>query len=406
MSWLAGFMVAAGIGVVQAEDWPNYRGSNYDGISLEQGWSVDWPSDGPEVLWRAKVGTGFSSFSVADGRVYTMGNSGKSTNQDSVYCFDAVTGRELWRYTYDQKLDPKYYEGGPSATPTVAGGRVYTVSKTGRLLCLGAADGTLIWEKFVPGLVEEKEGKEPKMPTWGYSGSVLVVGDRLYLNVGTYGVALDLEGNLVWSTGSEASGYSTHVPVEMGGRKQLVVFAAEEVASVDPADGKRLWSHKWKTSYDVNAADPIVRGSDVFVSSGYGTGGALVRVKGGQAEQVWFGKDIMRNHHNNCVLVGDYLYGFDGDKDSDLKCVDFATGEVKWSHNGLGKGALMVADGKLVINSEMGELVIAAADPSGFKVLAQAQILGKKCWSAPVLANGRVYMRNDGGDVACVDLTK
>lgn len=382
---------------LQALDFPHWRGPDYNGISKETGWSATWSGAGPKVLWKASVGMGFSSFSVSQGRVFTMGNVDKT--KDVVYAFDAATGKELWRYTYDHPIDAKYYEGGTSATPTVAGDRVYTVSKRGHVFCLEAATGKMLWGRNVA------EELGAKMPEWGFAGSVLVQGERLFVNIGKYGAALDKSGKVLWSTGTEAAGYSTHVPFTQAGKPALAVFAAKEVAGLDPATGKVLWSHPWKTSYDVNASDPIIEGDLVFISSGYKAGASVIRIGGAAPVEVWKSKDAMRNHHNNCVLIDGHLYGFDDDNNSNLKCVELRTGTVKWSQKGLGKGALMAADGKLIINSEMGELVIAAADPAAYKELARAQVVGKKCWTAPVLAHGRVYVRNEKGDVVCVDVS-
>lgn len=404
--------VALGLGLAsvlltaQALDWPIYRGPQHNGISQETGWSSDWPAEGPKVLWRARTGIGFSSFSVANGRVYTLGNAGKAANQDSVYCFDAVSGQELWRHTYDEKLEPKYYDGGPSATPTVHDNRVYTLSKTGRMLCLAADTGKVLWDVFAPEAVKAKTGEEAAMPTWGFSSSVLPLNDRLYVNVGTYGSAFDLNGKLIWTTGSVASGYSSFVPFTMQGKHLLAVFGMKAVAAVDPDTGTVEWTSPWETQYDVNAADPIIQGNEVFISSGYGTGASVIRITDRKPQEVWRSKTAMRNQHNTCILIDGFLYGFDGDNNSDFKCLEFATGKERWSHKGLGKGALTAADGKLIINSEQGELVIAKATPTAYEEIARAQILGKKCWSAPVLANGRIYLRNEKGDVACVDVSR
>ena len=383
-------------------DWPNWRGPDHNGISKETGWSTDWPADGPKVLWRAKVGIGFSSLAVAQGRVYTLGNAGRGANQDSVFCFDAATGKEIWRHTYSEKLDPKYYEGGTSATPTVDGDRVYTLSKSGQLHCLNTSDGKVVWSKALPEAVREKAGKPAEQPTWGFAGSVLALGDRIYVNVGTFGTALDQQGQVVWCTGPEPAGYSSFVPFEIQGKEALAVFGEAAVAAVDPATGKTLWSYPWKTPNDVNAADPIISGDLVFISSGYNRGAAVLRIQDSQAAPLWENK-AMRNHFNSCVLIDRHLYGVD---ENELKCLELETGRVKWTERSVGKGSLMAADGRLIVLSDKGELLVAPADPAGFKPVARAQILGGKCWSAPVLANGRIHARNAAGDVVCLDVSR
>jgi outer membrane protein assembly factor BamB len=391
-------LASCAVAVLQtsAMDWYRYRGPDLNGISQETGWSTRWPAAGPKELWRAKVGVGFTSIAVADGRAYTMGNQ---NDRDTVYCFDAATGREIWKHTYDCKLDPKYYEGGPGGTPTVDGDRVYTLSKFGHLFSLNAENGQVVWTRP---LVEELD---VKVPTWGFSTSVLVDGDVLFLNVGSHGLALDkATGKTRWLSGTSEAGYATPVPFTIGGQKALAIFAARSLVAVDPANGNELWSHPWRTSYDVNAADPIIHGDSIFISSGYNRGAALLRIDGGKPQVVWENRS-MRNQHNNSVLLDGALYGFDGDSNSDLKSVDLKTGKVNWSERGLGKGSLMAADGKLIILSERGELVIADADPTAFRPLVRAQVLGGRCWTQPVLSHGRIYCRNAAGDLVCVDVS-
>lgn len=377
----------------RAADWPCFRGPDHNGISKETGWSVNWPAGGPKILWKAKVGIGFASLVVSAGRVYTTGNA-KDT--DTVFCFDANTGAEVWNYSYPAKLDPKYYEGGPSATPTVDGDRVFTLSKQGVVHGLDAAKGTLIWSK---NLMEELKAK---MPTWGFASSVLIDGDLAIVNVGALGTALDkATGKVVWSSGDNEAGYATAVPLEAGGRRAVALAIKEDVVALGVKDGKELWRFPWKTSYDVNAADPVFDGSKVFISSGYNHGGGLFDVSAQPVKKIWENKN-MRNQFNSSIFWQGHIYGVD---DNQLRCLAFDTGDVKWTEKSVGKGSLMLADGKLIVLSEKGELMVAEASAAAFKPISRAQVLGGKCWTTPVLANGKIYCRNAAGDVAAVDVS-
>ncbi|TKJ37330.1 MAG: alcohol dehydrogenase [Planctomycetes bacterium B3_Pla] len=384
-------------GAADAADWPNYRGPDYNGITGETDWKSNWGDDGPKELWKKSIGIGFSSMAVTDGRVYAMGNTGKKGNTDIVFCFDAATGEEIWKHSYPCPLQPKYYEGGTLTTPTVDGGKVYTLSKMGSLFCLDAAKGTVIWQK------ELSKDMSNDLPTWHFSGSPLVVGEMLVLNIGDAGLALNKNtGATIWASGKGKCGYATPVPFVMGGQRGLAIFGKDSIIAVSPTDGKKLWQFKWKTKHDVNAADPVIYDKYVFISSGYGRGCALIEINADQATKVWESK-VMRNQFSSSTLYDGYLYGFD---EKELKCIAPQDGAEKWGDKSLGKGSLtMSADGRMIIMSDKGELVIAQANPQQFKVLARAKILPKgKCWTTPVLANGRIYARNAAGDLVCVDV--
>jgi len=363
-----------------------------NGISAEKGWQAQWPAEGPKRLWKASVGTGFSSFAVSGGRVYTMGNT---TNTDWLFCLEAGTGKTLWGHSYPGALDPKNFEGGPCATPTVSDGRVYTLSRKGELFCLDAAKGTVVWSKNL----NQELGLG--IPTWGCASSALVDGTMVVVNMGSAGVALDAKsGKVVWVSAKSTGAYATPVPFNIGTEHCLAILSRQSLVAVKAADGQQLWSYPWKTDYDVNAADPIVEGDKVFISAGYNHGGALVKVAGQTPEKVWENKNL-RNHFNSCVLWQGHLYGPD---DSGLRCVEFETGELKWTYKEFGKGSLVVVDGKLVALSDKGELIIAEAAPAAFKPISRAQVLKGKCWTAPVLSNGQIYCRNAVGDVVCLDV--
>jgi outer membrane protein assembly factor BamB len=388
-------------GVAAGLDWPRWRGPDHNGISKETGWSTSWPSEGPRRLWKAQVGVGFSSFAVAGQRAYTMGHR---DGKDVVWCFDTDTGRELWKYQYTAELDARLYEGGPNSTPTLDGDLLFTLGRHGQVFCLDASDGRVVWKTD---LMKDHRLTEPGQDWWGFSGSPLVEGDLVILNAGTHGMAFNKKtGKVAWSTGKSANGYASPVPFDAGGRRGVAVFAAKSLGAVDAKTGSELWALPWKTSYGINAADPIFSDGHVFVSSGYRTGGGLFKIDGAKLTEVWRSQE-MHNQMNPSLLLGGHLYGISGQNgySGDLRCVEFMTGKVKWKEPATGMGSVMAADGKLIVLSERGELIFAEAKPDAFKALARTQVLGGRCWTVPVLSHGRIFCRNAKGDCICLDVS-
>ena len=377
-----------------ADDWPRWRGPDCNGISKETGWSASWPQEGPKQLWKTSVGTGFSSVAVSNGRLYTLGNKGGT---ETLYCLDAGSGKEQWKYSYPCPMDPNLYEGGPNATPAVDGNTVYSFSRKGHVFALDAGTGKVLWSKNV----HDELGV--KIPEWGFSGSPLVEGKLLIINAGPAGLGLDRAGGqVVWSSGKESAGYSSPVPLTHGVARGVLLFSTKALSAVNAQTGRLLWRHPWPTSYGVNAADPVLIGDKIFISSGYNQGCALLRMNDKGVSVIWQNKNL-RNHFNSSVAIGDRIYGFD--ESPQLKCLELAAGNVGWTESGLGKGSLIGADGKLIVLGEKGELVIADASAAAFKPLARAQVLGGKCWTSPVLANGKIYCRNARGDLVCMDVS-
>jgi len=386
------------LSTADGEDWPVWRGPSKNGVSTEKNWQHNWPATGPAVLWKTNVGIGFSSVTVADGRLFTMGNS---NNQDTVTCLEAKTGKVLWTHSYDCPLEDRFFEGGPTSTPTVDGGQVYTLSRQGDLFCFDASSGKIIWSKNI------QQEAEVRVPGWGFSSSPVVHENKLILNVGESGIALDKSnGTVLWKSGAGEAGYMTPHTLKMGDRWFALIASGKFYHCVDLESGTVAWKHRWLTTNGCNAADPIVHGDHVFISSGYGRGAAVLSFNSTAAKVVWNNTE-MQNQLNSSVLVDGYLYGFDGNEGGEvqLKCMEFASGEVLWSHEGLGAGSLMVADNHLIILSETGELSVAPVSSKAFETTSTAKILDGKCWTVPVLSNGLIYCRNAAGELACVDVS-
>lgn len=375
-------------GAALAADWPQFRGPNRDGVSRETGLLKSWPAGGPKVLWKAPVGEGFSHVVVAGGRLFTLYGQGGS---EHAVAMDAASGKQIWKTAIDSKYKSDM-GNGPRSTPTVDAGMVYALSANGKLVALNAANGRKVWEKDL------EDEFDARLPGWGASTSPLVEGNLLLVDVGGSGgkslMAFDKKtGKTVWSSQNDKAGYSAPIAVTVGGVRQVVFFTATSVVSVAPATGKLFWRIPWRTDWDVNAAAPIFVAPDkLFISSGYGVGAALYKLKGGSPpEEIWKSRG-MKNQFSSSVLWKGTIYGFD---DATFKAIDAATGKDLWRQRGLGHGSLILADGHLVVLSERGKLVLVEANPAAYKEKGSVEILSGKCWTAPTLANGKLYVRNE-----------
>ena len=410
-------LLCGGILTATATEWPQWRGTNRDGVSDEVGLVKEWGPNGPKILWKLPLGEGFSGISVSQGRVYTMFSKG---SDEFVVCLDATDGQEIWRF----RSDNNYHEGqggnGPRATPTIDGDLLFTISAHGKLYALNAANGQKVWSHNL----QQKFGS--KMPRWGFSTSPLIEGELLLVEVGGKGeksiVAFNKNsGEVIWSSHKDKLGYSSPIAITVKGVRQIICFTGTQLVSLSPIDGTIYWQYPWKTGYDVNAATPVFIPPDkVFISSGYDKGAAVLQmrvfishdddraaveqIRENQAtvriKEIWKNRK-MKNQFSSSVLHENYLYGFDN---SILKCIAADTGEEQWKTRGFGKGTVIFADNHLIILSDRGKLGLAEATPAGYIEKASAKVLSGLCWTAPTLADGRLYLRNEE-EIVCLDMT-
>jgi len=374
----------------QQADWHQWRGPNRDGISPETGLLRAWPAGGPALVWRgAGAGTGYSSFSASGGRLYTLG---AREGVEYAMAFDAASGRKIWE-AESGRLFRNDRGDGPRSTPTLDGERLYAFGGSGDLSCFDAVTGRRLWSVNV---VREYGGVTP---SWGYSESPLVIGDRILVNVGGRRasiVAFDkTTGDVLWRQLDDQAGYSSPMLIRTGSLQQAVFFTGERALAVDPRDGRLLWGYERVSNRTANIATPIVRGNQVFLSSDYGTGAALLDVRASgniaAAREVYFTRN-MRNHHASSVLVGDHLYGYSA---SILTALRFDTGEIVWRDRSVGKGSLIFADERLYLYSENGVVGLAEATPEGYREHGRFTIDAGRLptWSHPIITNGRLIIR-------------
>ena len=373
------------------DDWPQWRGKNRDGIATETGLLKTWPAAGPPLAWKtAGAGEGYSSFSAAHGRLYTMGARGGT---EYVMAFDAATGKKLWERESGRRFSNDQGDG-PRATPVVDGTQLYSLGASGDLTSIDSATGKVAWTVNVL----QKFGASNIR--WGLSESPLVLQDRILVNPGGRGASIvavkKTDGSEIWRSGNDAAGYSSAVATTIGGIPMAVFFTDAKAVGVDTRDGRQLWSYARAANQTANIATPIVRGNKVFISSDYGTGAALLELTPSgntmNAKEVYFTNE-MRNHHASSILVGDHLYGFSS---AILTAMRFDTGTVAWKNRSVGKGSMVFADERLYLFSERGTVAIAEANPEAYKEHGRFQLTvgSSPTWSHPVVANGKLFLRD------------
>lgn len=373
-----------------ADDWTQFRGPHNNCTTTERGWVVRGAA---EPVWKRNVGLGYSSVSVAAGRLYTMGYD-EQAKQDGVYCLDALTGEIIWEHHYPAEIWARSHRGGTLVTPGVDGKDLFTSNREGRFFRFDAATGWIHWEKNL----KTEYGLE--YPTWGLAASPLILGDMIVMNVGKV-IAFEKDsGEEIWASQKNyGDAYCTPVEFSLKGRSALAVFNQAGLVILDRKTGVELMVQEWTNRPNVNAAAPIILGERIFISSGYNRGCALIDVSGDSASVVWENKE-MRNHMALTIHHDGHLYGFD---EAVYKCLDL-DGNVKWQQRGLGKGAHIMADGKLVLLTDKGELVFVEPSPVEYREIARTKVLdGGMYWTCPVLANGYFYCRNSLGDIVCLD---
>jgi len=324
---------------------------------------------------------------VAKGRIFTQGQRG---DQEFVLALDEATGKRVWETPAGGSFRERRGHG-PRGTPTVDEDRLYALSADGTLVCLETATGKKIWEQNI---VQKYRGD---VPHWGISESPLVDGDKLIVTPGgSDGAVVALEkrtGKLIWKSQREGAAYSSPVAFGAGNARQYVVFTAENVLGLSASTGELLWRYNKVVNGTANIATPIYRDGHVFVSSDYGTGCALLRIEPGtgKASEVYFNRD-MKNHYSSSVLVGKHLYGFSSQI---LTAMDFLSGQVAWRDRSAGKGSVTYAEGHLYVFSERGNMALVEATPDAYREKGSFSIPpgSFNTWTPPVIANGKLYLR-------------
>lgn len=392
-----------------AADWPQYRGPNGDGSSIEKILTT-WPGEGPKLLWRAPLGPSFGSFVVSGGKAFCfIQRKVEEQDREVAIALDANTGKELWAVPLGKATYDKQGGDGPRSTPTVDGKRVYFLGAYQVLTCLDADTGKQIWQHDI---VSEFGGRVIR---WNNAASPVLGGNLIFVNGGGAGQALlafdKNDGKVVWKGEDDGPTHSSPVLATIHGGPQVIFYTQKGLVAVVPQTGKVLWrfAYPYQTS---SASSPIVWSNIVYCSAAYDVGaGACQITKEGDtfiATELWRKKGELMNHWTSPVCKDGFVFGIYGRgsvRNAPLKCVDIRTGEEKWSHDGFGGGgATILVDGNVLAQCDRGPLVLVAAKPDAYQELARADIYGGQCWTMPVISDGRIFARS-AREGFCLDVT-
>lgn len=407
------FVLLTGIfisGAASADDWPRWRGPNEDGVCRETGLLQSWPEGGPELLWEMNgLGIGYSSVSISDGKLYTMGDLDLGSEQaQCVIAVDLATCKILWK----KKIGPIHKDdrGGPRCIPTVDGDYVYSLGTSGDLACMNTSDGQIVWQK---NLIKDFNAKNP---TWKFSESPLVDGDKVLCSPGGHDAAIvalnKKTGEVIWKAsmpdigkkGNKDAGYSSIIISNGGGMKQYVRMANEGLISVS-TDGNFLWGYNKIATSVATIPIPVIDGDYVFCASGYNTGAALLKLSpadgGVKMDEVYFldGK-VFQNTHGCFVEAGGYIYGGSGHNQGKPTCIEMKTGKVMWQEKqpGQGSACVLYADGRVYFRYENNLTVLVEANPEKYTVTGsftppERPGATKEAWAHPVISDGKLYLR-------------
>ncbi|MBL7188975.1 MAG: PQQ-like beta-propeller repeat protein [Phycisphaerae bacterium] len=410
-------------GQVFAEDWPQWRGANRDGVWREKG--IVQKLDNLQVRWRTEVANGYCSPTVAAGRVYLTDRLTKPAQVERIHCFDATNGKVIWSYSYECRYGKVGYPDGPRASVTINDGRAFSLGTLGHLFCFDSAKGDVLWTKDL------KSEYDIKMPVWGIAAAPLVESDLLILHIGGENaclIALDkITGTEKWRALDDRASYSAPIIIEQAGERVLVCWTGDSVSGLDPATGKLHWRHPFTPSKMVlNIATPVFENGYLFVS-GFYDGSLLLKVDPHSlaVKKVWrrMGKSERDTDSLHCcistpIIQGDHIYGVDSH--GELRCLDLLTGDRIWqSLEAVPKDRwsnihMVRNEDRIWMFNERGELIISKLSPEGFHEISRAKIIeptegqlkrrGGVCWSHPAFADKNIYVRNDR-ELICVDLS-